>query len=352
MKKVLEVAEAIGEFVLFFILGIAKRYRYDIQCDSYYLYWLYMSESIWTPKDTLTALVVVVLWGINFVPMKYGLEVLNAFELGVGRYFFACFPLIFFIRFPSVRVRLVVASALLQGIGQFSLLFMSLEVGMTASLASVLLQTQVFFTALWSFLIFKHKPSGVLWLSMGAAAIGLSFFAVSALQADAIKALTLSGLILILGAAAMWGAANLVSQQAQIESPDYNALSFIVWTSVIACLVYILLVAVFGEHSGRWLQLSTWQNLSRKTWLSVMYLGWASSMIGYVLWTVLLKRHPANKVAPFSLGVPVIGLATGLIWLKEPINLWQWVGSGFIGVSLFLVVFGPRWMVRRGKKMP
>lgn len=305
-----------------------------------------MSETTWSGKDTLTALVVVVLWGINFVPMKFGLEVLDAFELGAGRYFFATLPLVFFVRFPTVRMGLVVASALFQGIGQFSLLFLSLDVGMTASLASVLLQTQVFFTALWSFLVFKHKPSGVLWLSMAAAAVGLSFFAASALQADAVKALTLTGLLLILGAASMWGAANLVSQQAQSESPDYNALGFIVWTSLIACCVYIVLVAVFSEQSGRWLHLSTWQSLTTKTWLSVMYLGWGSSLVGYVLWTTLLKRHPANKVAPFSLGVPVIGLATGLIWLSEPINLWQWIGSGFVGLSLFLVVFGPRWVAR------
>lgn len=302
------------------------------------------NSAVWTPKDTLTALVVVLLWGINFAPMKFGLAALDAFELGAGRYFFAAFPLVFFIRFPTVRPTLVIASALLQGIGQFSLLFMSLEVGMTASLASVLLQTQVFFTALWSFLVFRHKPSAILWLSMIAAAIGLGFFAYSALQTDAAKALTLSGLVLILGAAAMWGAANLVSQQAQTESPDYQALSFIVWTSLLAFIVYLILIACFSEQASQWLSLSTWHNLTAKTWLSVMYLGWASSLIGYVLWTTLLKRHPANKVAPFSLGVPVIGLATGLIWLNEPINLWQWIGSGFVGLSLFLVVFGPRYL--------
>lgn len=308
-----------------------------------------LNSAIWTPKDTLTALVVVLLWGINFVPMKFGLIALDAFELGAGRYFFAAFPLVFFIRFPTVRPTLVVASALFQGIGQFSLLFMSLEIGMTASLASVLLQTQVFFTALWSFLIFRHKPTGVLWLSMTAAAVGLGFFAYSALQADAIKALTLSGLMLILGAAAMWGAANLVSQQAQTESPDYKALSFIVWTSLLAFIVYLVLIALFSEHADQWLRLSTWRSLTVKTWVSVMYLGWASSLIGYVLWTTLLKRHPANKVAPFSLGVPVVGLATGLIWLNEPINLWQWIGSGFVGLSLLLVVFGPRYLGNRKK---
>ncbi len=83
--------------------------------------------------------------------------------------------------------------------------------------------------------------------------------------------------------------------------------------------------------------------MTAKTWGSIAFLGWVSSLVGYALWTSLLKRHHANKVAPFSLGVPVIGLIVGVVWLDETINVWQWCGAGFVGLSLVLVVFGPRW---------
>lgn len=298
----------------------------------------------WTAKDTITALVVVLIWGVNFVPMKYGLETLSSFELGVGRYVFASLPLVFFIKFPKLRPRWVVASALCQGVGQFSLLFMSLEVGMTASLASVLLQTQVFFTAIWSFVIFKQTPSKLLWLSIASAGVGLVFFAFSALQSDGAKSITLGGLLLILSSASMWGAANLVARKAKLESPNYNPLAFIVWTSVVASLVYIVLVMLIDGQSAKWLQLETWQNISAKTWLSLMFLGWVSTLMGYGLWTLLLKRHHANKVAPFSLGVPVVGVLTGLLWLHEPVNALQWIGCFFVGLALLLVVVGPRWL--------
>ncbi|PIE42458.1 MAG: EamA family transporter [Gammaproteobacteria bacterium] len=318
---------------------------YDRHDNNKFIYLVH--ESIWAPRDTLIALVVVLIWGINFVPMKYGLEALTPLELGVGRYFFAAVPLLFFIRFPNVRGRWVVAIAVLQAVGQFSFLFYSMYVGMTASLASVLLQTQVFFTALWSFFIFKHKPSKLLWVSMSAATIGLAFFAVNAIQSDGLQNVTLPGLMLILASGAMWGAANIVSRQAQNESPHYNALSLIVWSSLIAVVLYVLLIALFSPTAATWLDRKTWSAVTAKTWLSVAFLGWASSVIGYALWTTLLKRHAANRVAPFSLGVPVIGLAAGLLWLGEPINVWQWLGSGFIGLSLVLVVFGPRWFRHR-----
>lgn len=301
------------------------------------------STPIWTVKDTVMALIVVLIWGVNFVPMKLGLAALSPLELGAGRYLFAVFPCIFFIRFPAVRLRWVVLIGLCQGVGQFSFLFYSLQVGMTASLASVLLQTQVFFTVFWSFLLFRHTPSKVLWASISAATIGLAFFLINALQDSQVKHVTLVGLYLILASAAMWGLSNVISRQAQAETPNYNPLSLIVWSSVVAVLVYLLLIIGLEPNASRWLAASTWQALSLTTWLSVAFLGWASSLVGYALWTALLKRHAANKVAPFSLGVPVVGLTVGLIWLQEPINFWQWCGSFWVGVSLVLVVFGPRW---------
>lgn len=302
-----------------------------------------MSDNGWSTRDSLTAIVVVLIWGINFVPMKYGLEALTPFELGMTRYLFSILPLIFIIKIPKVRLRWIVITGLLQGVAQFSLLFIALEVGMTAALASVVLQTQIYFTALWSFLFYRLQPSKLMCLSMLAAGIGLIFFAISAMHETNVQTVTFIGLLFVLGSAAMWGAANLISRQAQFESPNYNALGFIVWSGLFALIGYILLMILFEPNASRWLSISTWTTLSSKTWGSVAYLGWASTLAGYALWTHLLKRHHANKVAPFSLGVPIVGLAAGLLWLKEPIDNWQWIGTFFVGISLTLVVFGPRW---------
>ncbi len=298
----------------------------------------------WTAKNTFTALLVVVIWGLNFVPMKLGLLVLSPFELGAARYLTAALPLCFIVRFPRVSVRWVFQLALFQGVGQFSLLFIGLQTGMTAALASIILQTQIYFTALLSFLIYRHRPTPLLWLSMGVATIGLMLFAVSALQNNTSREVTPLGIFYTLAAATMWGAANLTTHQAQHKFPNYNPLAYIVWSSTITAVVYLFFVALFTPDASRWLQFSTWKAIDYQTWLSVIYLGWASTIAGYTLWTLLLKRHPPNNVAPFSLGIPVIGLLAGLLWLKESIDYWQWSGSCFVGLSLLLVVFGPRYL--------
>ena len=79
-----------------------------------------------------------------------------------------------------------------------------------------------------------------------------------------------------------------------------------------------------------------------ESWLAAAYLGWLATLVGYGLWTGLLKRHPANKVAPFSLGVPVVGLAAGMIVLGEIITPWQWAGIALLVAALVCVMLGGR----------
>ena len=78
------------------------------------------------------------------------------------------------------------------------------------------------------------------------------------------------------------------------------------------------------------------------SWLAVAYLGWVATIVGYGLWTNLLQRYPANRVAPFSLGVPVVGLTTGWLVLGEGVAPWQWAGIALVVAALACVVLGPK----------
>ena len=54
----------------------------------------------------------------------------------------------------------------------------------------------------------------------------------------------------------------------------------------------------------------------------------------------MLKRHAANRVAPFSLGVPIVGLTAGVVILGEQITQWQWGGIALVVAALLTVMFG------------
>ena len=88
----------------------------------------------------------------------------------------------------------------------------------------------------------------------------------------------------------------------------------------------------------------SWLALPWITWLAAAYLGWVATITAYALWTGLLKRHPANRVAPFSLGVPVVGLAAGMLALGDVITPWQWAGIALVVAALVTVMLGGRWL--------
>lgn len=295
-----------------------------------------------TGRDLAAVLVVVVVWGLNFVVMKFALRDFTPFQLGAVRYVFAVLPLILFIKPPPMARKWLLMYGFFQGVGQFGFLFLALKVGMTAALASVLLQTQVFFTALFGFLLLGERASRALQAGMLLAALGLTCFLLNYLQPAAVgSAASLFGLLLTLCAAAMWAASNIVARRVQQLPHDYSPLAFVVWSSSVAIVPFVALSVAFDAPEVRW----HWLDARASSWLAVAYLGWMASILGYTLWTGLLKRHPANKVAPFSLGVPVVGLATGMLVLGEVITPWQWAGIALVVAALACVMLGG--MVKR-----
>lgn len=294
-----------------------------------------------TSRDSFSALAVVVIWGLNFIFMKFALHDFTPFQMGAARYVFAVFPLILFIKRPKLDLQWLLLYGLFQGVGQFGFLFVGLKLGMTAALASVLMQTQVFFTAILGFLLLGERPSRSLQIGLLLAASGLVCFAMNYIAPEATNtpATTLFGLIFCVLGASMWAASNIVvrkAQQSLIKDTSFDAVAFLVWSSMVPILPFIALTLLLDPEATRW----RWLAAPWSSWLAVAFLGWVATIIAYALWTSLLKRHPANRVAPFSLGVPVVGITAGMAILGEQITPWQWGGIGLVVAALLTVMFG------------
>ncbi|RYF77837.1 MAG: EamA family transporter, partial [Comamonadaceae bacterium] len=290
------------------------------------------------PRELAAALAVVVIWGLNFVAMKHSLEDFTPFQLGFFRYLFAVLPLVFFVRRPQLSWRWLLPAGLAQ-LGQFGFLFVALQVGMTAALASVLMQTQVFFTTLLGVLLLNERVGSPMRVALILAALGLACFGMNFVGHGGTGGITLLGFGLNLIGASMWAVSNIVARKAQQAQPGYDALQFVVWMSLVPILPFGAMAWLFEPSTTHW----QWMHASLGAWLGVAYLGWFATIAAYALWTGLLKRHPANRVAPFSLGVPVIGVAAGMLLLDESISPWQWAGSICIVIALAAVVVGPRF---------
>ncbi|MBL0000398.1 MAG: EamA family transporter [Sphingomonadales bacterium] len=92
------------------------------------------------------ALLVMAVWGSNFVVIKAALQHLPPLLLAALRFTFAFFPLAFFLKKPAVSLGNLASYGLLIGVGQFGLLFIAMRHDITPGLASLVVQVQVFFT--------------------------------------------------------------------------------------------------------------------------------------------------------------------------------------------------------------
>lgn len=292
-------------------------------------------------RDWLSALVVIVVWGLNFVVMKWGLATLSPLLLCALRFVAASLPFVWFVRRPqALPWWLLAAYGLVQGVGQFGLLFTGMKLGMPAGMASVVLQVQAFITMLLAAAFMGEKPQRWQWWGLVCAIAGLAL--IGAAHGDSPAEMTLAGFLITVGAAAMWASSNLLTRKAA-QYGAYTPVGFIVWTSLFPIVPLLALsVGVDGVDAvAQQLQGIGWRELG-----VIAYLALLSTLLGYGLWTQLLQRYAASTVAPLSLLVPVIGLLSALLLLGERPTMWQWVGTLGVLVGMVVNQFGCRWLRR------
>lgn len=286
------------------------------------------------PKDLLLALIVIVAWGLNFVVIRYGLDGLPPMLLGGLRFTLVAIPAIFFIKRPNLPLRWLIAYGATISLGQFAFLFEAMANGMPAGLASLVLQAQAFFTLIFAALFIGERLRAASVLGLLVAAGGLTMIG---LESD--QATPLFAVLLTLCAASMWAMGNIITRR----FGNIDLVALVVWGGLIPPLPFFAL--------SLWLEgpAQIQQSLSGIGWksvLSLVYLAFVATMLGYSLWSKLLSRYPAGKVAPFSLLVPVIGLSSSAWILGERLSALQWWGGALVMVGLLVNVFGPQMLSR------
>ena len=287
------------------------------------------------PIHIFQALIVVLVWGVNFVVIRWGLNEVPPFLLATLRFICAFLPVVFFIRKPTLPWSWLIAYGLLNSFAQFAFLFWAMRVGMPAGLASVVHQSQVFFTLILSVLILQQRTQLTQWLGLAFAVLGLGLMAYG--RGTGLGHMTGKGLMLNLLGALSWAGGNIVVSAMRKADHAPDALGLVVWSSVVPIVPFALLSWWFER--GMYPQ---WYEVTWHSAVSVLYLAWVATLLGYALWSRLLGLYEPNRVAPFSLLVPVVGLLTAWVVLGEQLNVWQWWGSLALMLGLVVNLFGAR----------
>ncbi len=294
------------------------------------------------PFDVGLAFLVILVWGVNFAVIRFGVAEVPPLLLGGLRFMLAAFPALLFLRPPRLPLRLYLAYGMSISVGQFAFLFSAIHLGMPSGLASLVLQSQSFFTMILAAFWLKERWLGNQLAGLLLAAAGLVLIG----SAHGVS-MPLGGFLLTLLAASMWACGNIVTRTISRHGP-INQLAFVVWASLVPPLPFLAFSLLLEGPAAMAAALS---GFSLSSLAAVAYLAWAATLLGYGLWTRLLTRYPVNQVAPFSLLVPVVGLLTGWLVFGETLQPIHLMGGGLLMLGLALNLFGARFLVWLKAKM-
>lgn len=280
-------------------------------------------------KDILQALIVVFLWGLNFVWIRIGLNGVPPLLLCVLRFALSAFPAVFFLPKPTIsHAKLFSYGFTIFGL-QFAFLFTGMHVDMSAGMASLVLQSQAFFTmalAAW----FLHERASR-WKIIGAL---ISFSGVAMIAWRSGGDVTLAGLAFTLLAALSWGIGNTISK----TLGKGGSLALVVWGSLYA-LPLLALASLWLEGIDR--ISDSMSNFSFASTIAIACIVYLSTYVGYTFWVSLLSRYAAATVAPFTLLVPVFGIFGAAIFLGETVFTGKAIASAIVILGLCFNLFEP-----------
>ena len=279
-------------------------------------------------RHRAAAALVAVLWGVNFVAIHASLATFPPLLCAAIRFTLLAVPTVLFVPRPAVPTRWLVGYGLGFGVAQFAFLYSGMAAGMPAGLASLVLQASGPMTLVLGGLLLHETIRGRQWLGIAVAATGMTLVGWSRAASAAVWPF-----VLVLLGALGWAFGNLASRQARPPNPLHLTLWMAVIPPVPLVALSLLLegpdrIAAAGRAALTVGALPAWAGLA--------YTVLVATVAGSGLWTWLLSHHPAGVVAPFSMLVPVVGIAVAALALGE-VPTWLEVAGGVLVVTGVLV---------------
>lgn len=281
-------------------------------------------------RHILLALLTVTIWGSNFVAIKLALHDLPPLLLCTLRFLFVSLPLVFILPRPAIAWRMLLLYGLTMFALQFSFMFLGMKLGVSPGLASVMLQLQVFVTLALSVVFLRERITPA---QIAGTLIAVAGFAVVAAHSGG--EVSLAGLVCLLLAAVSWGYGNFMSR----GLGKVNPLALVVWGGLVVPVPMGLASLALEGPAVVWHSLT---HVGLSAGLALAFIVYASTLVGYSLWSWLLARHAASAITPFALLVPVFGMLSSALVLGEALPAWKLVAAGLVMTGLTVNIFGPR----------
>ena len=277
-------------------------------------------------NDLILGILVMIVWGLNFSVIKLGVNEIDPLLLTALRFTLATLPAIFFVKKPDVSWCYLIVYGWLFAIGIWGMATWSIQAGLSAGMASVLLQMNVVFGLFLGYFLLKEPLPLNKVIGSGIALAGLLL---SLTVTDG--SVTQLGLMLILFAAISWSLASITVKKAGTK----QVFAFSLWAMAFAPIPLFIIVYL-QSGSDAFVQLST--QLNERIIFSVLFQAYPVTLLGYWIWNRLLVTYPLTTVAPLTLLVPIFGLLGGVLFYQEEVGMIKLIASGCV-ISGILIGF-------------
>lgn len=275
-----------------------------------------------SPAQIVCAVLVPLLWGVQFVVIKLGLSAFPPLFFVGLRFAVVAAILLPFVGRPSRReLGPMIAISIFFGGLNFSLFFVGLGQGL-ASVSAVAYQLSTPFTVLLAWPLLGERPP-----SRVAIGVGLAFGGVALTAVTPDAALKIVPTLLVVAAGFAWAVGSVLTRRYGPFAP----LKLMAWMSLFTA-PQIMATSLLIEHG----QLASLETAGAVAWSAFAYTVLFGAVAGWGLWFWLIAQCSITRVAPFGLLQTVFAIAAGVIFLREPLTTTLIAGTVIciIGVAI------------------
>ncbi len=260
-------------------------------------------------RHHLFAILIAALWGGNYVASKVGMAYFPPIFYTMLRFWLTALVLLPFLPkhgshlYQPAMIKKISLNALVLCVGHMAFILVAMHEGLNIAASVVIVQLGVPFSCLLGVLFLGDKIGR--WRVLG---LLIAFSGVMLITGSPNITEHPIAFFIALGATFAWALSNILMKQL----PPIDALPLFSLLSIAA--IPMLAITTFTLEYNNWRAIHL---APLSAWLGLCYTVACSTIIAYGGWAYLIRRHQVSTIAPYSLLVPVFGIASGALWFHE-----------------------------------
>jgi drug/metabolite transporter (DMT)-like permease len=275
----------------------------------------------------------IIFWAFAFPFIKIGLEELNPINLTIMRLFTTCAIFLIIVvffpkKFSPLHKKDIIPLFLLGFLGVV-IYHLGLNYGelyMSASAASLIIATIPIFTVIFATIFLREKITKKIVVGIPLSLSGIVIISLTGTSSDPFEITYISAAVAVL-ISALVGAGYTIAGKKLLER--YSALSLTIYAFLFGCLSLLSLLSpsLITEAASL-----TWRG-----WSAVLFLALFPTVVGYVLWYVVLEVKTASEISIFLYFIPVLSTIISYFLFQETITWFFLFGGALVILGLIIV---------------